>query len=660
MRDHVDFVLWTGDSARHDSDEEIPRTEDEIVRTNTYIAEKFAEVFGNGGAAHSPEDMEVPVVPTFGNNDVLPHNILLAGPNRWLNEYTSLWRKFIPEEQRHGFQWGGWFYVEVIPGRLAVFSLNTLYFFERNPGVDGCSARTEPGYEHMEWLRIQLQFMRQRGMKAILMGHVPPARTPSKQLWDETCWQKYTLWLQQYRDVVISGIFGHMNIDHFLLQDTKDVDLLALEGEMVSTRDFLGDELTVASAGDYLGELRNSFATLPDPRDTLKGEGVAELAGGGSKRKNGRGGRKEEERKRKQALKKIGGEWAERYQLSIISPSIVPNYFPSLRIMEYNITGLDTSMTWASQLGKKKDVVQDDADLLPTATESVASSNDEEELDVETGDEDDKPTASGKGAGSGRKKQGGKKKRPSKPKHPDLHIPAPPPPGTPPGPAYSPQPLALTGYTQYFANLTEINNDMTDDDSAGVGRWHPGKHSGRLPKSPGEPHPFSFHFEVEYSTFNDSGGLGLEDLTVRNYLGLAWRIGRYRKAAKKEVWGGEVEVEEEKEGVSMLGRVGEVLRGWADGVAEFCGGGEEMAEEMDDDDYDDDDDVEDEEGEETEAESAGNGNGGKKHGKKRRRHRNNPWKVFVKRAFVSALDSSDLEKMQAAREEGRRQGDGEL
>ncbi|KAL5086932.1 Endopolyphosphatase, partial [Trichoderma cf. simile WF8] len=120
IKDDIDFVIWTGDSARHDSDEQNPRHEPEILRTNRVIADKFVETFS------SPEHgLEIPIVPTFGNNDFLPHNIMLPGPNKWFATYSDIWRRFIPEEQRHSFAFGGWFYIEVIPNQLAVFSLNT-------------------------------------------------------------------------------------------------------------------------------------------------------------------------------------------------------------------------------------------------------------------------------------------------------------------------------------------------------------------------------------------------------------------------------------------------------------------------------------------------------------------------------------------------------
>src|SRR4051812_24178600 len=87
----------------------------------------------------------------------------------------------------------------------------------------------------MEWLRIQLQILRDRGMKAILIGHVPPARTDSKLSWDETCWQKFTLIERQYRDMIVSSLFGHMNINHFMLHDFKDLKKDTKSGRMASS-----------------------------------------------------------------------------------------------------------------------------------------------------------------------------------------------------------------------------------------------------------------------------------------------------------------------------------------------------------------------------------------------------------------------------------------
>ncbi len=120
LRDSVDFVVWTGDSARHSNDEKIPRTERQVLGQNKLLADKFVELFGG------QDGRPVPVIPTIGNNDVSPHNELAPGPNTWTKAYSDVWKDFIPARQRHAFRRNGWFYVEVIPDRLAVISLNTM------------------------------------------------------------------------------------------------------------------------------------------------------------------------------------------------------------------------------------------------------------------------------------------------------------------------------------------------------------------------------------------------------------------------------------------------------------------------------------------------------------------------------------------------------
>lgn len=489
IKDEIDFVIWTGDSARHDSDEKIPRDADQVLSSNRWVAERFQEVF-----RRSDDGSSIPVVPTFGNNDILPHNIFTAGPNKWLKSYGNIWRNFIPEEQRHGFERGGWFYVEVIPNKLAVFSLNTLYFFTQNAAVDGCDARSEPGYEHLEWLRIQLQFMRQRGMKAILMGHVAPARTDSKTVWDETCWQKYTLWLQQYRDVVVSSIYGHMNVDHFMLQDTKDIDLF--EDETINSaavRTAMEDELTIQSMNSYLKELRDEWSDLPDLPDDDEAETKSQGKKKGKKCKKGKKGKK---CRKEKALHKLGGPWGERYQVSLVSPSVVPNFLPTLRVVHYNITGLGE--------------IKETAPSLRSGTPEHIKAGYQEHDDDTT--ENDAESV-------GKEKKGKKHK---KPKHPDLTVPPPPSKQSPPGPAYSPQTLTLLGYTQYFANLTAINNEP--------------KKSGTSGDKDKEPEPRPFRYEVEYDTFTDPV-YNLEDMTVLSYLKLAHKIGQYKPLKDNQVSG---------------------------------------------------------------------------------------------------------------------------
>ena len=499
LKDSIDFVIWTGDSARHDNDEEIPRTIEQVEGLNELLVTKFVEVFGkddNLGDDDATNDFVIPIVPTFGNNDILPHNIFPPGPNRWTKSYLEIWKKFIPEEQRHGFDRGGWFVVEVIPNKLAVFSLNSLYFHSSNTAVYGCADESEPGYEHFEWFRVQLQLLRQRGMKAIISGHVPPARTQNKSSWDETCWHKYTLWMQQYRDVVVGSVYGHMNIDHFMLQDFKEIDFEVMNGRLLEfPRVELDDddEVTVASTSDYLMDLRSAWSRLPNIKYE-EGAYDADPDAWGIMSWRRRDSAKRKQREHEKLLKKIGGRWGERYSATLVSASVVPNYFPTLRVFEYNITGLDLD---------SKNAGPDLERVLPCPSSNVVDRN----IMVDTR----------------------KWRPPRKAKKPKFITPEPPSKSSPPGPAYSPQTFTWLSFSQYYANLTTINNDFPSELGADPlpARWHNGKHSGKQPKfKVPKHHTKEFKYEIEYDTKTDKT-YQLKDLTMRSIINLAARIGRH-------------------------------------------------------------------------------------------------------------------------------------
>ncbi len=614
LKDKIDFVIWTGDSARHDNDEHIPRTEKGVVDLNKMVVEKLVEVFGKDDNIEDPDptnDFVVPIVPTFGNNDILPHNIFQPGPNRWTRDYADIWRKFIPEAQRHSFARGGWFFTEVIPNKLAVFSLNTIYFFDSNSAVDGCDRKSEPGYEHMEWLRVQLQFLRERGMKAIMIGHVPPARTAGKQSWDESCWQKYSLWMRQYRDVVVTGIFGHMNIDHFMIQDAFDLKY-NVRGELeeleLDERNATDPMLSVQSKADYMTDLRDGWTSLPTPP---LGMSYSELATGSDDEyvlKKDKNRKQSKEEKKKKFLEEIGGKWAERFSLSLVSPSVVPNYFPTLRVVEYNITAMENDHP---AMGKSHPASTDIEVTLPTERQSTPSSADNIE-DDESPIHDLRKHA--------KKSKHKKKKNRKKPSKPPFTIPKPPSSVTPPGPAYSPQPLTLISYTQYFANLTFINNDFEDlgltlDEYIGTSDYE-GQHNGTA------KHPSKFAYDVEYDTRTDKR-YKLRDMTVRSYMGLAQRIIKdtTRNNAQKHV-----------------------LDIRADGSVVDVGGSEADVENSED-------------GAEQEYEQSehgalnGKGKDKKKKHRKRKKKRKGKrgkgdetlWHTFVKRAFVMTKTDEDME-----------------
>lgn len=587
LKDKIDFVIWTGDSARHDSDEENPRKQKEVMDLNSFLVHKMSEVFGKHNGDEEDDDPNndfvIPIVPTFGNNDIMPHNIMVKGPNAWTRAYTTIWKQFIPEAQIHQFEQGGWFYTEVIPNKLAVFSLNTMYFFTNNAAVDGCAARSEPGYRQMEWLRIQLQFLRERGVKAILTGHVPPTRQDAKTLWDETCWQKYALWLRQYRDVIITSAYGHFNYDHFFLQDFRDIEKHTKDGIAQNYQTPNGevvaqdDDLHSSVSPNYFMELRQDWKKLPKPPKGMESmsrqgehpmsenlEPVDDRASFWMTKdilsvfKKSRKDKKKSKLKRKQKkyLKKMGGEYAERFAASFVSASVVPNLLPTLRVFEYNTTGLAASVP---------------EDPVPDPPAVIFDSENVNAQDVD----------------SMRKKR----------KKYKFKVPEPPSKSSPPGPAYSPQTLSLLRYTQYYANLTYINNDFTakasdHGEDISAEKWREGKHKGKKPQDKDHtPNPKTFGYQLLYDTRDDEV-YQLKDLTMPSLVDLARRIGQF--------------VPEDNDSLG-------VHAGDEDEDAEF--------------------DVEKKQKKKH-----------KKHGKHKHRKENEPWYTFVSRAFVNTMERDDLQE----------------
>jgi endopolyphosphatase len=530
LKDEVDFVIWTGDSARHDNDERYPRSDSQVIGQNKFLVSKFVEVFGKGDSIVDRDpnnDFIVPVIPTFGNNDILPHNIFEAGPNKWTRSYASIWEKFIPEEQRHSFERGGWFFVEVIRNKLAVFSLNTLYFFDSNSAVDGCEAKDQPGYEHLEWLRVQLELLRQRGMKAIITGHVPPARTESKQSWDETCWQKYTLWMRQYRDVVVGAVYGHANIDHFLIQDAKELDYeLLTEAESAKgVTSHANKSLSIQSKSTYLNELRERWSELPKPPSDLSYATIDEEGSTTKKKKKSK-----KQKEREEFLKTIGGPWAERFSSSLVSPSVVPNYYPTLRVIEYNITGLESLQPFVRSSG-------------PAAISGVTN-----ELRVDKEGEiweDGEPGEIGREGHDQGSLHDLKKRKNTDKRHGTRNLPFKVPRGpdstAPPGPGYSPQAFTWLSYAQYYANITKINNDLSQQDQKASSHEAPTVGPGTASQSK------EFKYELEYHTKED-GVYQMQDLTMRSYLDLAERIGRAELKEMSALKGGR---EDEEKGIKI-------------------------------------------------------------------------------------------------------------
>ncbi|CAH1766478.1 11046_t:CDS:2, partial [Entrophospora sp. SA101] len=219
-KNKLDFVIWTGDNSRHDNDNNIPRTPKEMYDSNRFITNKFLETFTKTTYTkkHHPLLKTIPIVPSIGNNDLNPNNIIPRGPNDILTNLHETWSQFIPKGQHQYFLRGGYFYTEVIPGKLIVVSLNTLYFYKSNTAVNGCKVRTQPGTIQFRWLNKVLKKARKHGLKVYLTGHIAPRRNQ----YILTCYKKYGKLAIKYHDLILdislnNGIIKNSSGDSSIL-----------------------------------------------------------------------------------------------------------------------------------------------------------------------------------------------------------------------------------------------------------------------------------------------------------------------------------------------------------------------------------------------------------------------------------------------------------
>lgn len=320
-----------------------------------------------------------------------------AGPNRILQHFSDIWSEFIPESQYHTFQHGGYYVSDVVPGKIAVVALNTLYFFNQNAAVDGCTKEDEPGTDQMDWLEVELESLRMRKMTAYLTGHVPPAR----KSYSITCFARYTAIALKYQDVIVGHLYGHANIDHFFLLSQS-----SLAPEMME-EDCLDEEVeasvTKKQAQVSLRTQRRYEQDEDDEYGPFHTMGLSSY------------------------LLELWEQYEDiprhakltDYAIVLVGPSVVPTYNPTLRVFSY-------------QLAIEKDT-------SPT-TPRIAMEEEEEE-DLENNEEVDD---------MGKKKK--KKKKPKKPKKPTRPTN---PPAAPPITFGFP-----LNYTQYWMNLTAANIEL--------------------------------------------------------------------------------------------------------------------------------------------------------------------------------------------------------
>ncbi|SPC61264.1 related to PPN1 - vacuolar endopolyphosphatase [Ustilago sp. UG-2017b] len=444
----LDFIIWTGDSARHDNDNKLPRSNKEIFELNRWTLSQLETAFPG-----------VPLIPTVGNNDIFPHNILFPGPNAVTKEYVQIWRDHIPEYEFHTFEQGGYYVKEILPNRLAAMSLNTLYFYDNNKAVDGCVKRkgkkADPGTAQLDWLEVQLDLFRRRGMQVHLLGHVPPTAGN----YFGKCYRRYTDIVLRFQDTVVGQHFGHMNTDAFFVQEDMEAVYSSISSEAG-----MGDE---AEAEVEPEEMEEEMEEMEEAEERDEVETKDEGLPGDLKRDFS-------------TLPGKGRTNKDFYSVFFVAPSIIPTYYPSIRLWTYNVSESARNQPFTSNLNT----------ISSIEPNTGLGEDDDEELEPFSRHHH-RPTPP-------KKKKGKKHRKHKLPRH-----------TSPSSPSRTNTYLSMLGYSQWVMDIDDQNETIESIlhphklNSAGVGeekKKHRDKDDEEKKKRRKEAGKQQVSYKLEYAT----------------------------------------------------------------------------------------------------------------------------------------------------------------
>ncbi|CEG77435.1 hypothetical protein RMATCC62417_12186 [Rhizopus microsporus] len=200
----VDFILYTGDTARHDRDDDLPISDDDIVDSHQTVLKYFQSAYST---------KHTPYIPTIGNNDGFDHNDL-GKKAKIFTKLESIWKP-LGLNLTHNFAQGGYFAQDILDGKLTVINTNSMYFFKKDDASD-CDKEGSPGTIQLKWLESTLDhYARKDGNHQVyLMGHVPPVDDDGSKLFKDKCYSKYIDLLGKHSKIIAGHFTGHTNNDN--------------------------------------------------------------------------------------------------------------------------------------------------------------------------------------------------------------------------------------------------------------------------------------------------------------------------------------------------------------------------------------------------------------------------------------------------------------
>ncbi|KAL0094594.1 secreted endopolyphosphatase [Phycomyces blakesleeanus] len=198
----VDFVFYTGDTARHERDVLIPRSEKEILEEHTTVIKYFKDIC---------DIHNIPFIPVVGNNDMVVHNDMPAN-DPIFGMLKTIWSPF-NLNLGPSFDKGGYFVQDIIPGKLQAMVVNSMYFFNKNIQKEDCDVPNSPGEVHIAWMKQVLKNARTQHKMTYVLGHIPTNDDDGSIIFKPACHKMYIDVLGTYSDLIAGHFTGHTNSD---------------------------------------------------------------------------------------------------------------------------------------------------------------------------------------------------------------------------------------------------------------------------------------------------------------------------------------------------------------------------------------------------------------------------------------------------------------
>ena len=70
------------------------------------------------------------IIPVLGNNDLYPHNSMIAGPSKYLSQLADIWGRWLPPQSKKEFATAGYYSIKPAPG-FRMLAMNTLFYYTK-------------------------------------------------------------------------------------------------------------------------------------------------------------------------------------------------------------------------------------------------------------------------------------------------------------------------------------------------------------------------------------------------------------------------------------------------------------------------------------------------------------------------------------------------